>query len=260
MFRTIQHLLPRGAAWDTTTPAGGTSPAKRLRQYLEGLAEHYSGIRLFVDLVYLDLLPRTTRQLSTWEKQFGLGSGGPDVDRRAKLAGAWSLQGGQSPDYIQRTLHAAGFTTVYVHEWWYYAPEREVHDPRDYIAQPLIGIYQMEPPGNEWECWEPGPGDPLAPHCDDTLANDPGYLVNLDLTRRAPPPVPDDPARWPFFIYLSGEDFSTPAPVPRSRSAELKELILRLRPAHLWIVMRVVAVDEVEGFGSSEYGSAPYGA
>lgn len=267
LFRTLQHLLPRALAWDTNPARPGRDGAigKRLRQYFEGLGAFADLVKQFVDLVYLDLLPRTTRELAAWERQFGLGSGGPDVDRRAKLAAAWSLQGGQSADYLQRMLHAAGFTTVFLHPWWHFPhahPDeslRETRDPRDYVSQPLIGIYQCEP-SNQWECFDPGPGEQLAPHCDATLVNETGYIVNLDLTRRAPPPVPDDPARWPYFLYLANEDFDGLAPVPRSRIPELKELILRLRPAHLWIVLQIQPVDEVEGFGASEFGSAPFGA
>lgn len=252
MLRLFEHLLPRSLAWRITVE-------KTLRRFFEGLSGLPTDVRAFVDSVYLDLLPSTTRELTAWERQFGLGSGGPDVDRRAKLAGAWALQGGQSPDYLQSTLHAAGFTTVYVHEWWESGPPWVARDPRDYIEQPLIGIYQCEV-SNQWECFDPGPTEPLAPHCDATLANSTGYIVNLDLTRRAQPPVPDDPARWPYFVYLAAETFPELAPVPRSRLAELQELILRLRPAHLWIVLLVQPIDEVEGFGASEFGSAPFGA
>jgi hypothetical protein len=214
-------------------------------------------VRTFVDLVYLDLLPPSTRELVRWEKQFALSPGGSDGDRRSKLDGAWSIQGAQSPDYLQRILEAAGFA-VYVHEWWASGPPYVSRDPREYTRQPLIGIYQCE--ASPWQCFDSGPGDPLAPHCDATLANDPGYLVNLDLTRRAPPPVPNDPSRWPYFIYLAGATFPDRALVPRSRLAELKELILRVAPAQQWIVLLVDAGDELEGFGSSSFGSAPFGA
>lgn len=259
MFRTLQHLLPRALAWVTTTPTG--AGGKRLRQYLEGLGAFAADVRTFIDLVYLDLLPPTTRELAAWEKQFSLSSGGPDVDRRNKLAAAWKLSGGQSPDYLQRALQGAGFTDVYVYEWWYYDPPgtRNTRDPRDFITQPLLGIYQCEI-SSQWECWEPGPGEPLAPHCDNTVINKPGYLVNLDLTRRAPPPVPDDPATWPYFMYLSGPTFDDPADVPASRVAELEALILQLRPAHLWVVMRINEIEELEGFGASDFGAAPFGA
>jgi hypothetical protein len=216
-------------------------------------------VRTFIDLAYLDLLPGTTRELALWEKQFTLGSGGSEANRRAKLAGVWGLAGGQSPDYIQRTLHVAGFTTVFVHEWWAGGPPYVARDPRDWTRQPLIGVYQCETV-SPWECFDPDPGEPLAPHCDDTLANDPGYLVNLDLTRRAPPPVPDDPSRWPYFLYLGGETFGELASVPSSRVAELKELLLRISPAQQWLVLMIDAVDETGGFGSGDFGTAPLGA
>lgn len=252
LFRLLQHLLPRALAWTTTAP-------KRLRDYLLGLAETPDEIRQFVDDAWLDMWPETTRDLPLWEKQFALTPGGSVEDRRGKLAAAWGIQGRQSPDYLQRTIHAAGFDTVYVHEWWESGPPYVARDPRDYVTQPLIGTYQCEA-ASSWQCFDPGPGDRLAPHCDDTLANDPGYIVNLDLTRRAPPPIPEDPARWRFFIYLSAGAFGELAPVPASRVAELKELVLSVKPAQQWIVLRIDPIDELEGFGSSAFGTAPFGA
>lgn len=252
MLRLIQHLLPRALAWGTTT-------SKRLRQYLEGLAGLPADVRDFVDLAYLDLFPSTTRELAAWEKQFGLGSGGSISNRRSKLAAAWALQGRQSPDYIQRIIHAAGFTTVYVHEWWESGPPYVARDPRPHLRQRLIGTYQCETL-SPWQCFDSGPGDRLAPHCDDTLTNDPGYVVNLDLTRRGPPPVPDDPDAWRYFLYFSAAAFPELAPVPASRMAELKELALRIKPAQQWLVFLVEPIDELEGFGSSAFGTAPFGA
>jgi hypothetical protein len=253
MLRLFQHLLPRALAWSTTAP-------KRLRQYFEGLASLPSDVRTFVDLVYLDLVPGTTRELVAWETQFALSPGGSEAERRAKLAATWAIQGRQSPDYIQRTLQAAGFD-VYVHEWWASGPPYVARDPREHTTQPLIGIYQCEADGVEqWQCFDSGPGDLLAPHCDGYLANDPGYLVNLDLTRRAPPPVPSDPGFWPYFVYIGGETFPELAPVPISRVAELKALLLRIVPAQQWIVLLIDPVDDLDGgFGSGGFGVAPFG-
>jgi hypothetical protein len=252
VLRLFQHLLPRGLAWRTTV---GTN----LRRFFEGVAGLPTDIRTFVDLVYLDVLPATTREIPAWEKQFALPRGGNDAARRQKIATAWSTQGRQSPDYIQRTLHAAGFTTVFIYEWWQSGPPYVAHDPRDYTTQPMVGAYQCEPT-TPWECFAPGPGEPLAPHCDDSLINDPGYLVNLDLTRRSPPPVPDDPGYWPYFLYFAGETFPDRAPVPTSRLAELKEILLRISPAQQWLVLLVEGVDETEGFGSGGFGTTPLGA
>jgi hypothetical protein len=251
-LRLFQHLLPRSLAWRTTVETA-------LRRFFAGLSGLPSDVRTFVDLAYLDVMPSTTRELAAWEKQFALAGGGSQPDRRGKLAAAWSVQGQQSPDYIQRTLHAAGFTTVFVHEWWQSGPPYSARDPRAHTTQPRFGVYQCEL-ASSWQCFDPGPTDQLAPHCDKTLANDPGYVVNLDLTRRAPPTVPDDPSRWPYFLYLAAETFPELAPVLRSRVAELKELILRIAPAQQWIVLLVDPIDELEGFGSSEFGSAPFGA
>lgn len=252
MLRLIQHLLPRALAWRTTVE-------KTLRRFFEGLSGLPSDASAFIDLAHLDLWPSTTRDLATWEKQFALSSGGSQAERRAKLAVAWAVQGQQSPDYIQRTLHAAGFTTVFVYEWWESGPPYVARDPREHTTQPRFGVYQCEGTSS-WQCFAPGPADPLAPHCDKTLANDPGYVVNLDLTRRAPPPIPDDPSRWPYFIYLAGETFPALAPVAKSRIAELKETILRIAPTQQWIVLLIDPVDELEGFGSSAFGGAPFGA
>jgi hypothetical protein len=256
MFPVFQHLLPRALAWRSTI-------ATTLRRYLEGLAAFAGEVRTFIDLVYLDLFPPPTRELATWETQFALAGTGDEATRRLRLAAAWAAQGGQSPDYIQSVLHAAGFTTVFLYEWWTSGPPFLARDPRDYTTQPLIGAYQCEVT-SPWECFDPGPGQQLAAHCDDTLANDPGYVVNLDLTRRAPPAVPDDPARWPYFLYFAGEAFPELAPVDAARVDELKELLLRICPAQQWLVLMIDPIDPLEaageGFGSGPMGTTEFGA
>lgn len=250
MFRTFQHLLPRALAWRTTV-------ATNLRRYIEGLAAFAGDVRSFIDLVYLDLFPPTTRELAAWETEFALPGTGDDATRRLRLAAAWAAQGGQSPAYIQTILHAAGFTEVFVYEWWTSGPPYLPRDPRDYTTQPVVGFYQCEGT-SPWECFDSAPGQPLAPHCDDTLANEPGYIVNLDLTRRSPPPVPDDPAYWPYFLYFAGEVFPELAPIEVDRIDGLKELLLRIAPAQQWIVLMVDPIAPLEAAGEG-FGSAPMG-
>lgn len=228
MLNLIQHLLPRAKAWRIIVD-------KTLRRFFEGLAGFFGEVREFIDLVYLDLFPPSTRELSEWERQFALSTQGDEATRRLRLAAAWAAQGGQSPDYIQTQIQAAGFTTIFIHEWWASAGPFVARDPRDYTDQPLTGFYQCEG-SDPWECFDPDPGEELAPHCDDSLANEPGYIVNLDLTRRAPPPVPDDPDRWPYFLYFGAETFPFRALVDADRIEELKELILKLKPTQQWIV------------------------
>lgn len=250
MFTTFQHLLPRALAWRTTI-------ATNLRRYVQGLAAFAGDVRTFIDLVYLDLFPPSTRELPSWETHFALPGTGDETDRRLRLAAGWAAQGGQSPAYIQTILHAAGFTSVFVREWWATGPPWVAIDPRNHTRVPLLGFYQCEA-SSPWQCFNPGPGQPLAPHCDDHLANEPGYIVNLDLTRRAPPGVPDDPARWPYLLYFSGEAFPELAPVDAARVDELKELLLKICPMQQWIVLLIDPVEPIEAAGEG-FGSGPMG-
>jgi hypothetical protein len=225
-LRQLQHLLPTGIAWRTTIVA------KTLRKLMEAFAAVFQSAREFIDLVHADRFPTTTRDLASWEYQFGLVASATDEDRRLSLAGAWAAQGGQSPRYLQDTVQAAGFD-VYIHEWWEppNVDPRTPRDPRTYTTQPLIGTTQC---GESLaQC-----GESLA-QCNRFLANEPGYLVNLNLADVAPPPVPADPATWRYFIYWGGETFPDTADVPADRRAEFERLILKLSPANNWLVTLV---------------------
>jgi len=115
-FRQFQHLLPRTEAWSLVAE-------KQLRKLFEALAQSPTADAVeFVDDVWLDIFPETTRELEKWEQQFQLDGGGTDTARRLALAARWQAQGGQDPQYIQDTLQAAGFD-AYVHEWWETEPE-----------------------------------------------------------------------------------------------------------------------------------------
>jgi hypothetical protein len=231
-FRVLQHLLPRGSAWSLTVQ-------KTLRDFFLGLAEQPTATKTFIDEVYEDLHPETTRYLAEWEKQFGLAPAADAVeaDRRLALAAEWAATGGQSPRYIEDVLQTAGFD-VYVHEWWD-PGTGDTRDPRDYTNQPLIGIYQCT--GDD-EFGYPFASQPQCsafasqPQCNGFLANDTFYLVNKDLTRRAPPRVPDDPETWPYFLYIGAEDFPGLVAIDPARRSEFERLILKLRPTHNWIV------------------------
>jgi hypothetical protein len=223
-LRTYQHLLPRAKAWRVTT-------AKVLRQYLEGLAGAPEDARAFIDGVFGDVFPSTTRELAAWEKQFGILPNADEATRRLNLAAEWSATGGQSPSYIQGVLHTAGFTDVYIHEWWSSGPPYVARDPRDYTTTPTLGSTRCGLARSV--CARDGEV------CDAFLANQPGYLVNLDLTRRAPPAITDDPDYWPHFIYFAGETFPDVAEVDADRRAEFERLILKLCPNEKWIVTLV---------------------
>jgi hypothetical protein len=233
-LRAIQHLLPRSTAWSLTKD-------KTIRKFFAGLAGYFddaNGPRIYADKILLDVFPSTARAtaLAEWEKQFGLVPDANEAVRRLALAAAWQAGGGQSPSYIQGVLQTAGFS-VYVHEWWSSGPPFVARDPRTYTQHPSVGIYQCAPTALiEFAC---APRILDQPQCNDALGNEPGYLVNKDLTHRPPPPVPDDPATWPYFLYIGAASFPTHANVPVARRDEFERLILKLRPTQHWIVMLV---------------------
>lgn len=246
-FRQLVHLLPDAIAWRVTTQ-------KTLRRFLLGVSQWPAGAREFVDAVYSDLFPDTTREIGMWEQHFGLTPAATETARRQQIAGAWSAQGGQSPHYLQTVVRAAGFD-VYVHEWWQPGTQPPVaRDPRDYTEQPRVGSIQCGM--NHARCTHPSAEPPdeipegleyedIYPQCNRWLANTitVAYLVNLKLTRDAPPPVPDDSTKWPYFLYfggpLDGGGAITKAEVPAERREEFERLLLKLRPAQQWIVTYV---------------------
>lgn len=215
-FRIFQHLLPDGEAWRVTID-------KTLRRLLLGLANSHASLRDFIERVYDDRLPDTSRDVAPWLNQFGLEPAATDADQRQQLASAWQATGGQSPAYLQSVVQAAGFP-LYIFEFWLLGG---VLDPRTYTDQPLIGTVQCGE--SRAQCGE------SRAQCNDFLVNDPHYLVNLALTRSAPPPIPSDPATWVHFLYWGGPSAEF-VDLPVARRAELERLLLKLKPAEKWVV------------------------
>jgi hypothetical protein len=236
-FRIFQHLLPRAEAWKVTIE-------KTLRNFFLGLSAPMDTARLFLDIASEDYHPTTTRELAEWEWQFGIYADTVDANRRLDLAASWQATGGQSPSYIQSQLVAAGFTTLYVHEWWSSGPPYIARDPRNYTKEPRIGEFQCyKVQGDDQsQCAHRFSlaGDPIdQAQCSRLLVNDPGYLVNETLNHDAPPPVPDDPSKWPYFLYFCAQTFGTKALIDADRLPELKRLLLKICPEQHWIVLMV---------------------
>lgn len=223
--RVFQRLLPTGEAFRIVVD-------KLLRRLFVAIGESFRDAKEFADSAYLDLFPQRTRLLAEWEEFFGIypSSDATENQRRQGLAGEWAATGGQSPGYIQGVLHAAGFTDLFVYDWW--DDDGNARDPRDYTDQPLIGTVQC------------GASIAIAGHrkaqCNGFLVNFPSYLVNSNLSRVAPPAIPSDTDAHPYFFYIAGEMFPGPRPViPVARKNELDRLILKLKPTHLWAVVYV---------------------
>lgn len=283
-LRVFSHLLPRTPTWALTFN-------KQLKQFFAGLAsslEISQSPKTFFDSIFLDVFPATTRQLPKWRYQFGIEPGADDAADVLQLTAAWQAQGGQSPKYLQDTLQRAGFP-LYVHEWWQdgVAPFTQVcagdtlaqagepkalassrsyklfvRDPRLYTTQPVTGKVQCSALLDQPQC----SSLPDQPQSNAFLINNPGYLVNLDLSPSAPPPIEDDtldvgddqaafdwyPNTWPYFFYLGGATFPNRVAIPASRRAELERLVLKLRPTHLWVVMLVDYISPIVGTSGTQ--------
>ncbi len=254
-LRIFKHLLPNARAWRITVD-------KQLREFFEGLSGVGSDVKTFVDEVWLDIFPETTRELGTWENQFGLRDTGlTEQGRRDRLDATWKALGGQDPKYIQDTLQANGFN-VFVHEWW---------EPG---TEPAVGIKQCVTPRNPFTvlrndniesgltitCGNPAAtcGNPAATSGSSTepvgypLVNKlqqsvPKYKVTCgnpavtcgsfeifhDVEKRYF--IPFDSLKWPYFLYIGGETFGDIAQISTQRKNEFEALCLKICPAQQWL-------------------------
>jgi hypothetical protein len=256
-FRAITHLLPRSKAWRVTVD-------KTLRRFISGLALQPATIRLYLDQIWEDAFPSTTRELAEWERQFGIEDYGDIATRQLALAGEWAATGGQSPAYIKSVLDAAGFTNIYVHEWWSSLSPVTARDPRDYTDIPTVGTYQCTgyTSGPPFAAGDALPDQPQCspygadefgtaynqPQCNRFLANDPRYLVNKTLRDVAPPPIPEDPDTWPYFLYFGAETFGDDATLNESQRARFERLILKLSPQQQWLVTMITYTQDLGVF------------
>jgi len=261
-FRAFRHLLPTGRAWRVTVD-------KTLRRFFEALGDFAEDPRLFVDGVWRDIFPGSTRALSEWENQWGLPKVGlNEAQRRDRLDGAWKAQGGQDPRYIQDTLRAAGFD-VYVYEWWVPGTEPDIGTPSCATARNPLLYLRRDSTGRPIlvecgelfaECGEPSAeagnslspsGYPLVNRVSPTdrgfvtLAGEP-FMACGELEAEAGDfdgfvvgeknyVIPGDRSKWAYFLYIGGSTFGGLAVVDPKRREEFEELCLKICPLQMWI-------------------------
>lgn len=261
-LRIFKHLLPNARAWRITVD-------KKLRQFFEGLSGSGDNVKTFFDNVWLDIFPQSTREIDQWEQQFGLRDTGiTEQERRDRLDATWKALGGQDPRYIQDTLQANGFD-VYVHEWWESGTEpapgvKQCVTPRNplmWLRREFTGVSLLVECGEPLaQCGEPFAqsgnslqplgyplvnkvfetipdlltlcGEPLA-QCGELEASCGNYFEFREVLREYI--VPNDPAKWPYFLYIGGETFGTLAQVDPKRRDEFEALCLKICPAQQWL-------------------------
>lgn len=258
MLSIFKHLLIRSRAFNLTWQS-------TLRKFFEGLATPViDDTREFLNAVWLDMFPATTREIRAWEGQFGLTNGEvlTENERRERLAGIWAATGGQSPRYIQDTLQAAGFN-VYVHEWWDLPATSPptVRDPFDVMGSATYGAGdpQMEAgeviaqagnylpiPGNVYMLVNKIYTADMHYTCcaGDTVMEageagaQAGDYSTVDFIRKQYP-IPNNPTDWRYILYIGGETFGDLATINEDRQGELEDLLLKICPSHIWISMLI---------------------
>ena len=119
-FKVFQYLYPRSKAFRSVIDG----PFKK---FLKGLSYVPEDLKHYLEGVYGDLFPDTTREISKWEEQFGLvfTTQYDDVTRRKLLKSFWNINtGGQASAYLERILQQVS-TDFKVIE------NLPVRDPRD---------------------------------------------------------------------------------------------------------------------------------
>ena len=246
----FKHLLPRARSWRITID-------KTLRRFFDGLTQFPEDIRVYFNSVLLDIWARSTTALDLWFEQFNLVRTGDDSLDGQSLEAAWILNETQAPRVIEDALQAAGFD-VYLHEWWFepVVTDPILKNPFAYLAsetfasvalagEPLMqsgepdalcGNIGVVPVGLSLvSCDEPIVccDDPIA-LCDNIGVSDGRTLVNnTDVV--APNVIPEDPAFWPNFMYIGGQNFPDFADVPEDRRGEFETLLLKISPTEQWI-------------------------
>lgn len=257
-LRIFKHLLPRARAWRITVD-------KTLRRFFSGLTGLGDDSKKFIDDVWLDIFPETTRQIEEFESQFALTDPSTltEQERRDRLSAAWQALGGQDPRYIQDTLRDNGFD-VYVHEWWVTGSEPAVgvdacavaRNPNDVINNPDY-MWTMGNPlatmGNTPVTM--GGANQLAGYllvngvkiaCYDTpntMGNPPVTLgsnrtmgqVNSVTFKNREYDIPTDPDKWPYILYIGGQNFGDVAQIPIARRDEFETLCLKICPEQQWL-------------------------
>lgn len=229
-IKPFSRLAPSGHAWKNL-------PSSALKKVFGVFDTKLRAAASDLDVTAKDAFAESTTRLATWESELGLRAASNDTVRRTALDQALRSTGGQSLQFLQDTLQAAGFN-VWVHSSWASQNPFVVRDPRAYADPPEYGT-ELCTDNVDWH----------QPQCTDTpawgqaqmngIVGGTNYFDNITLQDTYLPPIPADPNAWPFFLYIGGQVFPQYAQIDMTRFDELRRLICKHRPLRHWIILRV---------------------
>jgi hypothetical protein len=246
-IKLFQHLLPRGKVWLFTI-------AKTLRTFFQSLADVIvDPVITYISGSYFNLLPETTTKLTEWEEALGVWRryAGSTSDRRSDILTVWQDRGGQSKQHLQDILHARGFTSLYVYDWWELPiiEDPVAINPHTYLSTSNIipengkGYALVNSVGQSGYLVLPQCGEDLAECGEETaLCN---YFEEYYF-RQKEYILPTSSPQYRYFIYISGAVFGDIEDILENRRDELEHLVYRNRPTNVWVGMLVNYIAQGE--------------
>lgn len=256
----FKSLLPKSKAFNLTIQ-------KWITKFFEGLTALPDDFRTFLDNIWFDIFPETTRSIELWEDQFGLRMPpSDDTQRRNNLDVSWKLKGGQSAYYLQQILQDAGFD-VQVHE------NNPKIDPDNFISGEFAcycGGTNSVCGNDDAYCGKTGgyilangfipnssderdylavcDGDGIISVCCGQSTAVCGYFEQFFVYDTIYQ-IPDDSDYWDYVFFIGGDATRDPTTheltaietvlIDSARRYELEKIILKIKGVHLWVGMMI---------------------
>ena len=230
-LKVWDRLLPRSRVWSLILD-------RTLRKFFEGLSGFPETMKDYIGTVLLEAFPQTTTYLSDWSLFFG-----STVTLTAdELEAEWGAFGGQDPRYIQDTLWAAGFTNLYVHEWWVPdsnpAVARNPFSPDDLINTSWVLVNDITTIEKNYT-YQFGDGTQFVADGSVSFGAYDGYFLQMKKY-----PCPNIPDEYPVYWYVTAENWPDRAIVEESKFRILVQLLFKLKPVHTRVILRVLLVPD----------------
>jgi hypothetical protein len=228
----LEKLWPEGAF-------NGIDPNGDFYKLLSGMSEDYQDIYDKLDLLAHIRDPRLTDLLADLEREYGIipDTSLTDAVRRTNLAATmFAKPTTASWEHLENALHDAGFTTLSV------TPNNPMVDPATPGGTLLVNgdIYTEQSPA-----YYAAAGSSIA-YAGGNRAYS-GYYLSMNRIAKSYT-IPTGPPYWPWaFVFWVGGAASgwpgTPAValanVDSQRRTQLENLILKLKPAFTWCLLRI---------------------
>ena len=236
-IKVFDRLLPRSPAW-------GLVIDRMLRKFFHGLSILPKTIYEHLQSVLLEAFPLETTRLSDWSEQFG----SPELLAPEEIEAEWGAFGGQSPQYIQDVLHAAGFTNLFVHEWW--VPDSVPPVARNPFDWDGLGVEESNLIETSFVLvndvthveknylYQFGHKPNHDQFVGDGTVSFGAYSGYILVPKRYP--CPDVPEEYPVYWYICDATWPHKVYIDQTKLRTLMRLIYKMKPVHTRVILRVI--------------------